>query len=416
MHFPLNHTLGQPARAGKDVLRTLAIFLLFGAMGCSKVAVAPAQEDVPAPAQFSLDSYPRMNKMRLAVLTCRVLPRTSMTVNSPLAGQIKLYVDKPQTNLQTGFVWAEFEPKILAAESNALAEAKSRLAERERLIMELDLPKQTFKTAHDIEEARRQLALLEVVATNRDLLGATVNFPGLKDKSINPENVARARQELKVMEDGYRYLQQTNLAVLGVDLQSQRMELQRRSLDYERQQTQSRFKMPFAGQLNISLQMADGIVEYPVYAGQELAVVRDLSTVMVRLALSDASWSALPSESMSAIVNLPDGRRLEAPFTLKRIEKVQNREDVIYYFQFPTESISSAVRLIGTDVSCELWLGLPEPARIVPKLALVMAKPALFQDRRWNIGLSTLARGARVLVEGQTDLAIVTPSAPTKKL
>jgi hypothetical protein len=416
MHFPLNHTFGQPARAGKDVLRTLAIFLLFGAMGCSKVGVAPAQEDVPAPAQFSLDSYPRMNKMRLAVLTCRVLPRTSMTVNSPLAGQIKLYVDKPQTNLQTGFVWAEFEPKILAAESNALAEAKGRLAERERLIMELDLPKQIFKTAHDIEEARRQLALLEVVATNRDLLGATVNFPGLKDKSINPENVARARQELKVMEDAYRYLQQTNLAVLGVDLQSQRMELQRRSLDYERQQTQSRFKMPFAGQLNISLQMADGIVEYPVNAGQELAVVRDLSTVMVRLALSDASWSALPSETMSAIVNLPDGRRLEAPFTLKRIEKVQNREDVIYYFQFPAESISSAVRLIGTDVSCELWLGLPEPARIVPKLALVMAKPALFQDRRWNIGLSTLARGARVLVEGQTDLAIVTPSSPTKKL
>jgi hypothetical protein len=44
-----------------------------------------------------------------------------------------------------------------------------------------------------------------------------------------------------------------------------------------------------------------------------------------------------------------------------------------------------------------------------------MAKPALFQDRRWNVGLSTQAHGARVLVEGQTDLAIVAPSNATAK-
>ncbi len=398
------------------LLRVSAGCVLLAAFGCSKVATTTPQEDVPTTPKFSIESYPRMNKMRLAVLQCRVLPRTSMTVNSPFAGQLRLYVDKPQTNLQSGFVWAEFEPKILEAESNALAEAKSRLAEREKLVLELDLPKQTFKLARDIEEARRQLTLLEVVSTNRALLPAGINFPGLKDKSANPENVVRARQELKVMEESYHYLERTNLAVLGVDLQSQRMELERRSLEFERQQTQSRFKMPFAGQLNISLQLADGIFEYPVNAGQELAVVRDLSTVMVRLSLSDPAWSALPSESMSAIVNLPDGRKLEAAFALKRIEKVQNREDVVYYFQFPSDKIGSAVRLIGTDVSCELWLGLPETARIVPKLALVMAKPTLFQDRRWNAGLSTLAHGAHVLVEGQTDLAIVTPSTPAKKL
>lgn len=394
---------------------TLALGALIGASGCSKVA-PQAQEDAPAAPRFSLETYPRMNKMRLAILPCRVLPRTSMAVNSPFAGQLRLYIDKPQTNLPTGTVWAEFEPKILMAESNALAEAKARLAERERLIMALDLPRQTLKLAKEIEEARRQLTLLEVISTNQALLGAGVNFPGMKDRSLNPQNLVRGREELRVMEENYRYLQNTNLAVLGVDLQSQRMELERRSLEFERQQTQARFKMPFEGQLNLSLQLADGVTEYPVNAGQELAVVRDLSTVMIRLALSDPAWSALASESMSAMVNLPDGRRLEAPFAFKRIEKVQNREDVIYYFQFPADKIASAVRLIGTDVSCELWLGLPENARIVPKLALVMAKPNLFQNRRWNEGLSQLSHGARLLVEGQTDLAIVVPSSPAKKL
>jgi hypothetical protein len=397
------------------VVYVIALCLLIGNVGCTKVE-HQSQDDTPTLPKFSLETYPRMNKMRLAVLPCRVLPRTSMTVNSPFAGQLRLYVDKPQTNLAAGSLWAEFEPKILIAESNALADAKSRLSEREKMILVLDLPKQTLKLAREIEEARRQITLLEVVSTNQGLFTGGISFPGVKDRSLNPDNLVRARQELKVMEDNYHYLQNTNLAVLGVDLQAQRLELERRSLEFERQQTQARFKMPFAGQLNLSLQLADGVMDYPVNAGQELAVVRDLSTVMIRLALSDPSWSALPSESMVATVNLPDGRRLEAPFAFKRIEKVQNREDIIYYFQFPADKIASAVRLIGTDVSCELWLGLPETARIVPKLALVMAKPTLFQNRRWNEGLSQLSQGARLLVEGQTDLAIVIPSSPAKKL
>jgi hypothetical protein len=218
------------------------------------------------------------------------------------------------------------------------------------------------------------------------------------------------------METNYAYLQQTNLAAMGVDLQSQKTELERRSLDFEKQLAQSRFKMPFQGQLSLSLQMVEGVKDYPVNAGQELAVIRDLSSILLRLTMADPSWSALPSEAMSAMINLPDGSRLEAPFTFKRIEKVQNREEVVYYFQFPTEKIPSAVRLLGTDVSCELQLSLPQPARIVPKLALVMAEPTYFQNRRWNEGLTHMARGAYVLVEGQTELAIVPPSSGEKKL
>ena len=61
---------------------------------------------------------------------------------------------------------------------------------------------------------------------------------------------------------------------------------------------------------------------------------------------------------------------------------------------------------------CELWLDLPERARVVPKLALVMNNPTAFQGRRFNEGLRLVAPGARVLVEGQTDLAISEPKAP----
>src|SRR5207247_1444662 len=98
-----------------------------------------------------------------------------------------------------------------------------------------------------------------------------------------------------------------------------------------------------------------------------------------------------------------------APFVFKKLERFQMREEVIYYFQFPTNDCSTAARLVGSDVSCEVWLALSQPARVVPKLALVLHQPAAFQSRHWNEGLAQLSPGAQVLVEGQTDLAIVVP-------
>jgi hypothetical protein len=60
-------------------------------------------------------------------------------------------------------------------------------------------------------------------------------------------------------------------------------------------------------------------------------------------------------------------------------------------------------------LSCELWLGLAQPARIVPKLALVLHEPGAFQNRHWSEGIAQMLPGAQVLVEGQTDLAILPP-------
>jgi len=68
---------------------------------------------------------------------------------------------------------------------------------------------------------------------------------------------------------------------------------------------------------------------------------------------------------------------------------------------------------VGADVSCELWLDLAQPARVVPKLSLVLRQPAIFQNRRWNEAVAALSPGAQVLVEGQTDLAILTPEKKT---
>ena len=388
-----------------------AYLLAVGAVALFSACSKPAASNAAGPMtnRWSWESYPVVEKMRLGILPCRVLPKSSSSINSPQTGLLHLYVDKQQTNVPTGFVWAEFEPKVLAASEAALKEVEERLNEKEKLLLQLELPKQQIKLGKEIEDAKKQLALAEIFYTNQE--AASVAFPltGLKDRSLTETNLQRMREELKLMQTNYAYLQATNLAVLGVDIQTPRTELERRRLEFEHQQNQSRFKIPFASQLNIGFPLAEGVFEYPINSGQEIAVLRDLSSILLRVALSDASWSALAPEKLKTMISMPDGKRLEAPFAYKRIEKIQQREDVIYYFEFPTNRVNAAARLIGTDLSCELWLTLPERARVIPKLTLVINHPNSFQNRRWNEGVAQLAPGARVLVEGQTDLAIVFP-------
>jgi hypothetical protein len=165
--------------------------------------------------------------------------------------------------------------------------------------------------------------------------------------------------------------------------------------------------MPFNGQLTINLPLTEGVVEYPVNSGQELAVARDLSLIRLRVTLSNPAWAGLPSDQITALVRLPNGVELEARFAFQKIERVQLREESIYYFEFPVDKSALAARLMGTDLSCELWLNLPQPARVVPKLALVLQQPNAFQGRTWAQGVGAAWPGASVLVEGQTDLAIV---------
>ena len=387
---------------------TLLAGLLRLVSGCSP---APVQNTTPAPGEnWNWETVPAVDKMRLGLLPCRVQPKSSTVINSPANGLLHLYVDRAQTNLPAGFVWGEFEPKLLAGESSALQETKQRLDERERLLLELELPKQKLKLLKEIDDVQKQTAILGMLTTNRDIAPAIIGLMGLKDKSVTDEAFQRSKRELQVLHDSYRYLEATNLALLGVDLQQPRTDLQHRQLEFERQQNQARLKMSTACQLNISFPLADRVSDYPVNSGAELAVLRDMTSILLRAILSEPSWSTLPTERLKAVISLPDGTRLEAPFESKRLEKVQMREDVVYYFQFPTNRANAAARMIGTDVTCELWLSLTEPARVIPKLTLAINRPAAFSNRRWNEGVAQLAKGARVLVEGQTDLAITIPN------
>src|SRR5258705_504028 len=155
---------------------------------------------MPVQQSWNWSRYPPVERMRLAILPCRVLPKSSLNVNAPFAGVLRLYIDRPGTNLTAGFVWAEFEPKLLQAESNALAEAHAKIDERERLLLELEMPRQKIELSRKIEELQRQVSIMKLLATTHAVAPSAIPLAGLEGRSPKEEAMARAEQELHIAQ------------------------------------------------------------------------------------------------------------------------------------------------------------------------------------------------------------------------
>jgi hypothetical protein len=197
--------------------------------------------------------------------------------------------------------------------------------------------------SRQLEEAERHLALVRLLATNKELAELTLStgIPG--ENPLKPESLTKAETERSLLSQTLGYIEATNLAVLGIDLPGQKSEWRRRKLEFERRRSQATLKMPFKGQLTVSLPLTEGVEGYPVTLGQELAVARDLSMIRVRVPLASAAWSELPSEKLRAVVRLVTGQELSATFAYQKLERLQQREESVYYFQFPAEESAAAL-------------------------------------------------------------------------
>jgi hypothetical protein len=378
----------------------------------AKAAATPATAaSATQTAAWNWDSYPAVKRMRLGTLPCTLQPRSQISINSTISGALKIYVAVPQTNLPAGTVFGEFEPTIFELEAKALEEARIKLDEREKLQREIEIPRMRMKLERELEEMERRVKLIRLYSTNADLAQIALSV-GDKKTLIRPESLADAEEELRLAGQNLIYVQETNSAVLAIDVGSARLAWERNKVEFERRRAQATLKMPFAGQLTVSLPLAEGVAEYPVNVGQEIGVARDLSTVRLRVPFANAAWSSIAPDRLFAIVRLPNGQELEAQFAYNKVERTQNREESAYYFQFLPENTPLVARLIGTDVTCEVWLNLGQITRVVPKLALIMHNPAAFQHGNWSSGVATAFPGARLAVEGQTDLGVVLPAKP----
>jgi hypothetical protein len=382
-----------------------------GAVGCSPKTARAKLPDLARPnataatPAWNWENYPEMKRMRVAVLPCQLHPKSTITVLSPISGMLRVYVNSPQASLPANYLWAEFEPEILAQQEQTLQEQLRRLDDQEKVQWDLEFPRQKMKLLEQIETAGRELTMMRMVSTNQDLRVFNV---GTNRSMMRPEALAKAEENMRLLQQNLVFLESTNLAALGFDPAGQRTEWKRRQLDFEQLRRQSRFEMPFDGKLTFSIPISEGVTNCRVNLGQEIAVVRDVSLVRVRVAMENVAWTGISPDKMEAIVR-SGGQSFYAKFAFQKIEKIQNREESAYYFDFPPEKAAAVARLIGANVACELWTDLPEPARIVPKLAMVLHRPDAFQNKDWGSAVASTFPGSRMLIEGQTDLAVIVP-------
>ena len=376
----------------------------------AKALNQPGSNAAPPAARpaWSWEKYPLMQRMRLGTLPCQLHPKSTMVVHSPYLGTLRVHVDEPQNDLPEGFLWAEFEPDIFAFEEKILAESRKRLDERERVQWEIELPRKKLQVERALQEADRRAQYARLIATNKEFADAIFTLPNAAGP-LRPDDLEKTELEHHLLEQQWTFIQETNLTAIGLDLGVQRFDWERRNIEFQRRKEQSQFRMPFAGKLTVSLPVTKGVTEYSVEGGQELGVVRDFSSIRVRVPIGNPSWSSLPGEKLSATIRMPSGESIQAEFAYQKIERTQNREESVYYFLVPPERSKAASRLVGSHLSCELWVKLDQPAHIVPKLSLVLHDPEVFTSRSWPIAVSALFPGARVVAEGQTDVGIVLP-------
>src|SRR5688500_10570804 len=275
--------------------------------GQPTTAASLVNENPNQRASWNWDSYPAVKKMRLGVLPCQLQPRSQIAINSTVAGALKLYVGVPQTNLPAGLVFGEFEPTIFELEAKALEEARVKLDEREKLQREIELPRLQLKLKRELKEMERRVALIRLYSTNVELAQMALSV-GDNKTLIRPDSLSEAEEELRLAGQNLTYVQETNSAVLTMDVGSARLQLERQKVEFERRRSQATLKMPFNGQLTFSLPLAEGVAEYPVNVGQELGVARDLSTVRLRVPFSNAAWSSIAPDRLFAVVRLPNGQ------------------------------------------------------------------------------------------------------------
>ncbi|MGZ8938309.1 MAG: hypothetical protein ACXW32_03770 [Limisphaerales bacterium] len=362
--------------------------------------------------EWNWEIYPPLTRMRVAQLPCQLQPKSTITVVSPISGLLRIYAPAPQSPLAANFLWAEFEPEILAQDKLVLEESLKKLEDLEQVQWEIEYPRKKRALELQLKEAERELKRVQMLMDD-PVLAQRVLRTGSGTNSLRPETLEIAKETFELLQRQMSYLESTNFAALGFDLSSQRTDWKRRELDFQRRRQQSRFEMPFNGTLTVSVPISEGVTNYPVNQGQELAIARDTSSVRARVVMDNAAWTGVSPERMKVMVTT-GGRSLEANFIYQKIEKVQNREESAYYFEFPKNKSAEAARLIGANNQCDLWVDLAEPARIVPKLAVILQQPDAFQNRNWETALAATFPGARLLLEGQTDLALVIPNAATK--
>jgi hypothetical protein len=349
----------------------------------------------PAAAALRLESYPLSHELVLGTVPVEVQPARFQKVKAPLSGPLHLRLPAAGTRLAQGALWAEFDPARGELERAAFDLARELLAEKEIPQFRLDQSRTRAELADKLGELERQSALLAKIVREARARRALPRRGGPRGRTRPgplPAHAARTAGPAAA----HRPRLHRHPAAGGT---------RARRAPSETQPAGTRTPAPRGREPAHDAVCGRDCPDPPappdgeplaVEAGMDLAWLQDFSQLNLRVPVRRAEWRLLPAAQLTVRLDTgATGPRVTAAFFRSLTEEVHGREELVYYFTLAADQSTPARALVGGQLSAQLITALVEPARLVPKLDLVLADPAAFRAGGWAGGLATLLPGAR---------------------
>lgn len=373
----------------------------------------PALVALAAPGLRALDlrDYKETRQLLVGIVSAQVTPAHSLRVKSPSDGRLFLRLPGNRgTILPAGTVWAEFDPERTALEREAITLARTLLEKKERPRLQLDTDREALDLADKRAETARQLRMFQRILDDPELAGFYLESPDAgDDRAQLGQTMERLRRQLDLMDAVLAYAGteqhiEAESRVLDIKLRQHELDLKQREED-------KRLAMPFDGEITLLIERpADDDTPVRTQLGDELALIQDYSAVRARFVVKRPELRAIAPETLHLRVSA-GAVPLTAAFESRLIEETGGREELVYRFRFQDKDRATARPLAGGSLTARLYANLPQPARIIPKLDLVLAEPEAFREGDWHVGLAAALPGATLLAIGETELAVVPPAA-----
>lgn len=360
---------------------------------------------------LDITTYPIASEILLGTVTTEVRPARFVNIKAPTTGLLHLNLEPPGTQIPQGTVWAEIDPAQTALERSAVSLARQLFEAKEKPSLLFEQARTRAELTDKLAELRRQADMLRQIIKEPELASLYLR-EGDQDQGSDKVRymVTQLDQQVRLLHAVLSFIGTTGHGELEV--RALELKLQQQELAVARRERESRFTMPFDGEITLVPPRPPEGETLPVESGMDLARLQDFSRITARVVFNRAEWRLIEPTRLSLRIKAGDFQRpLQAIFMRKLTEEVHGREELVYYFVFNHADSSTARALVGGRISAEVHASLPRPAHLVPKLDLVIEAPENFRSLGWSSGVARIIPESKVLLAGETHLAI-SPEAP----
>ena len=367
------------------------------------------QSSKSKPRKWDWSSYSQASELKLRVLPVDIQPKQSFDIQSQSSGVITLNVAQKVSVVVADEIIAEIDVASLSEQTERLRiDEKKQVLENLRA-EELERPEKRRQAQEELKEARRKLKLQRMIIKNPAMVEISAELYGSDVGDVSSASLKDAEEGLALAERKMAWADEFEGKIRAGQLRLQEMDLAKNKRNLEKAKDRSIYRVPFSGELRLEVNFIEGQSEYTVSARETIATLNDYEEIHAHVTIANADWINLDPQQL--YLQLTDRNKTAMSFLEDKVEKDTRtqREVRKYIYYVPLEENVELKRLSGTQMNAELIYKLPSVCHIVPKYDLSLYALGKTTTLNWREMVEQLWPGAKVLAEGQKDVAIDYP-------